>query len=168
MPCADDAQRRFLTDLYRREEKALYNIVYRWVWNEQDAVDIVQEAFLAFWRHRNRMEPGNEKPYLFRCALNLAANRCRRTKILRFIGLDKEPASAEKDPEAELLLSESRARVRSAFAKLSESHKKVLMLGHFSGLSHESIATTLGIAVGTVGSRLNRAQKKLKLILEDS
>ena len=66
-----DSWRRSIEALYMEEEKSLYNVVYRWVWNEQDAIDIVQESFLFLWKRRPEIDPDKYRPYLYRTGLIL-------------------------------------------------------------------------------------------------
>ena len=73
--------RRRLEDLYIRLEKPVYNVVYRWVWNREEAQDLVQEAFVRLWRMQDRVRLETVEPLVFRIALNLAANRRRAKKI---------------------------------------------------------------------------------------
>ena len=67
-------------ELYRALEKPLYNVVYRWLWDRMESQDVVQEAFLRCWRARDRIRAEGFKVFVFRTALNLAANRRRRKK----------------------------------------------------------------------------------------
>src|SRR5215510_13717808 len=74
--------------LYRELEKPLYNVVYRWLWDRMESQDVVQEAFLRCWRARDRIRAEGFKAFVFRTALNLAANRRRRKKLWRLVSFD--------------------------------------------------------------------------------
>ena len=74
--------------LYRELEKPLYNVVYRWLWDRMESQDVVQEAFLRCWRARGRIRPEGFNAFVYRTALNLASNRCRRKKLWRLVSLD--------------------------------------------------------------------------------
>jgi RNA polymerase sigma-70 factor (ECF subfamily) len=149
-----------LERLYRRLEKPLYNVVYRWVWNPEDAREIVQEAFVRLWRMRRRVEMKTVEPLVYRIALNLASTRRRAGKLWRWISLEavRERTDPRHEPDAEL----SRSRVRKAVHSLPEDLRRIVILCEFSDLSYAEIAGILSIPEGTVGSRRNRALKLLR------
>src|SRR4051812_20967438 len=86
-----------LEALFVRLEKPVFNVVYRWLWNAEDARDVTQEAFMKLWGARARVDLATVEPLLFRAALNLAATRLRSRKLWRFLTLEplRELASSE-------------------------------------------------------------------------
>jgi hypothetical protein len=64
-----------LEALYERLEKPVYNVVYRWVWNPEEARDIVQDTFVRLWRMRQRVEMATVEPLVYKIALNLARSK---------------------------------------------------------------------------------------------
>ena len=156
--------RRRLEDLYIRLEKPVYNVVYRWVWNREEAQDLVQEAFIRLWHMKHRIRMETVEPLIYRIALNLAANRRRAKKIRRWIALNSANHLPSGDRTgAEQLESEERDKaVRCAVDALPERLRCVILLSEFSGLTHEQIGHSLGIPPGTVGSRRNAAMKLLQ------
>jgi RNA polymerase sigma-70 factor (ECF subfamily) len=156
-----------LERLYARLEKPLYNVVYRWIWNPEEAQDIVQEAFLRLWRMGDRVEMGTVEPLVYRIALNLASSRARSRKIWRWVSLDavRGALSATRSAEEGMSADEELRRMRAAVEALPEELRQVVMLCEFSELSYAEIAEVLSIPAGTVGSRRNRALKNLRLML---
>lgn len=151
--------------LYVAEEKAVYNTVYRWVWHEQEAMDVVQEAFVRLWRARHKVEPTQAKAYVFRIALNLASNRLRTRKLWQWTGLGE--FFGQYNQEHEVLADERQRRIRAAVEDLPEKIRKVVVLVRFAEMSYQQIAELLGIPSGTVGSRYNRGLKLLEGALQD-
>jgi RNA polymerase sigma-70 factor (ECF subfamily) len=151
-----------LETLYARLEKRIYNVVYRWVWNEQEAMDVTQEAFLRLWKMRERIEPATVEPLAFRIAVNVAASRRRARKLRSFIGLG-ETLLADPGPGPEA--ASERARVRGAIEALPEKLRKVIVMTELSELSYEEVAAALSIPVGTVGSRRSAGLAALKRAL---
>lgn len=153
--------------LYTRLEKPVFNVVYRWVWNPEEARDVTQEAFLKLWDARARVRVDTVEPLVFQSALNLAANRLRARKVRRLFTLGRgaprlDDAVDEADPHATLEVQQRRAAVRRAVEALPEKLKAVVMLCEFSGLSTAQISEALGIPQGTVGSRRSLAMAALE------
>ncbi|MDP1829402.1 MAG: RNA polymerase sigma factor [Archangium sp.] len=150
--------------LYTRLEKPVFNVVYRWLWNTEEARDVTQEAFMKVWGARRRVVLETVEPLVFRSALNLAANRLRGRKLRRFFSL--ESAGHEVDPRANphasLEVQERRATVRKAIEALPEKLRSVVVLCELSGLSTQQIADTLHIPAGTVSSRRSLAMAALE------
>jgi RNA polymerase sigma-70 factor (ECF subfamily) len=153
----------WLEALYARLERPIYNVVYRWVWDREEARDLVQEAFFRLWNMRHRVHMETVEPLIYRIAVNLAANRRRAKKIRRWIALEAagEVASENHDEGTQLEIREREQAVRRAVDKLPERLRRIVLLCEFSGLTYEQIGNSLGIPSGTVGSRRNAALKLL-------
>lgn len=159
--------RALLEALFLRLERKLFNVVLRWVWNGEEARDLVQEAFLRLWKMRERVDVTTVEPLLFRIAVNLAANRRRANTLRRWVGLAAAGESPDPSPgaEAEGEARETHARVRAAVDALPERLRRVIALTELAGLSYAEVARTLEIPEGTVGSRRNAALKALEAAL---
>jgi RNA polymerase sigma-70 factor (ECF subfamily) len=168
MPHQDQLDEDALERLYRRLERPVYNVVYRWVWDASEAQEVVQEAFLRLWKMRARVRMETVEPLVYRIALNQASKRRRRRKVLRWVGLEVEPADEEgRAPLGELLSEERDQAVRAAVDALPEKYRAVVMLCEFSGMSYGEVAEALDIKVGTVGSRRHEALRRLREALDD-
>ena len=150
--------------LYLRLEKPVFNVVYRWLWNTEEARDVTQEAFMKVWDARRRVVLATAEPLVFRAALNLAANRLRARKLRRFFSLEsaEHEVDVQADPHASLELQQRRASVRKAIDTLPEKLRSVVVLCELSGLSTQQIADTLKIPAGTVSSRRSLAMAALE------
>lgn len=155
--------------LYLRLEKPVFNVVYRWLWNIEEARDVTQEAFLKVWDARKRVVLETVEPLVFRSALNLAANRLRGRKLRRFFSLESaaEEVDAQANPHAKLEVQQRRAGVRRAIEALPEKLRSVVVLCELSGLSTQQIADTLQIPPGTVSSRRSQAMTALEQSLSE-
>lgn len=145
--------------LYLQEERALFNTVYRWVWNDAEAADLVQEAFVRLWDRRARIDSLAARSYVYRTALNLAASRLRWQRLRQWTGLDG--LYGEASPEAALLSGERESAVRAAIEALPDKLRPVVLLVRFATMSYREIAEVLEIPEGTVGSRYNKAMALL-------
>jgi RNA polymerase sigma-70 factor (ECF subfamily) len=158
-----------LERLYRRLEKPMYNVVYRWLWNTDDAHDVVQEAFVRLWDARARVDAATAEPFVYRITLNLAASRLRRRKRWAWVPLESVRLVLQaSSPEDRAALEEDQARVRAAVGSLPEDLCNVVLLTEMTELTYEQIGAALGIPAGTVGSRRHRALEALRRKLETS
>ena len=153
-----------LEALYTRLEKPMYNVVYRWLWDTEEARDVVQEAFCRLWRARDRVDLATVEPFVYKIALNLASNRRRSRRLWRLVSWERAPAAATSYLGADdsLELKERRAAVQRALDKLPARQKRVVVLCELSGMTYDQVAATLGIPPGTVASRRHAALKKLR------
>lgn len=151
-----------LENLYLELEKPLFNVVFRYVWNREEAQDLVQESFVRLWKMRDRVEMPTVKPLVYKICLNLAASHLRRKKILSFVSLEKikeEPrAKGQHNPEQR----EEIQFLRKMINKLPLKLKETILLTEFSDMTYDEIGKSLGIPTGTVGSRRNKALKIIK------
>ena len=150
--------------LYLRLEKPVFNVVYRWLWNTEEARDVTQEAFMKLWDARRRVVLSTVEPLVFRSALNLAANRLRGRKLRRFFSLEtvEHEADAKLGPHALLELEQRRLSVRKAVEALPEKLRSVVVMCELSGLSTKQISEALQIPAGTVSSRRSLAMAALE------
>lgn len=153
-------QRSEFERLYVRLEKPLYNVVYRWVWNPDDAVEVVQEAFVRLWDGRGRVRSDSAQAFVYRIALNLASSH-RRKRERRSLHVLPEPAPPTP-PDESLAKHEDAARVRELLERLPHAQREVLVLCELGDLSYAEIAQILEIRPGTVGSRRNTALARLR------
>jgi RNA polymerase sigma-70 factor, ECF subfamily len=149
--------RTSLESLYKEMEKPLFNVVFRYLWNREDAQDLVQDTFVKLWKMRDRVDIYTVKPLVYRICLNLASSSLRRKKILTFLSLDKlskEPESKDNyNPEQK----EEIQLMKIILNQLPSKLKETVLLTEFSMMSYDEIGKSLGIPAGTVGSRRNRA-----------
>ena len=160
----DDAE---IERLYLRLEKPLFNVVYRWLWQAEEAHDLVQEAFVRLFRMRDRIEPATVEALVYRIALNLARNRRRARRLWRWVALEAAPDAPAPAPGADEALSaeERRRAVRAAVDALPEKLRAVVTLCEPAHMSYQEAAAVIEIPAGTVASRRNAAMKRLEAAL---
>jgi RNA polymerase sigma-70 factor (ECF subfamily) len=159
--------------LFARFYPELFGLVYRVLGDRMETEDTLQEAFLKLADASSlQVRPDEEVgAWLRRVGLNLAFNRVRSarrarerlqrvgrlehgTHDLQLVDANSAPGQVER--------AEQRAAVRRALAELPERQRECLLLRH-SGYSYAEIAATLGIAVGSVGVLLARAEDAFRL-----
>jgi RNA polymerase sigma-70 factor (ECF subfamily) len=146
-----------------------YNLA-RWLTrNDQDAEDVVQEAFLRAHRFFPSFRGGDPRACLLAIVRNacwswLRVNRPREVSV-GLDDVDEAPDSRATSAEEELVRRVDAERVRGALASLPAEFREVLVLREFEELSYRAIAEVSGIPIGTVMSRLARARARLQAAL---
>lgn len=137
-----------------------------------DAEDVGQETFIRFFKSLDHFRGDAElKTYLTRIAINLSLDALRKRKRNRFWFWSDEqdenrlPMELSIDTSNDIDVTERKEWVRRAISTLDEKHRAVVVLRMTQGYSTKETADILNIPVGTVLSRLSRAQDKLRLLL---
>jgi len=162
--------------LVRRHERRVFGVVVRMLGNREEAEDVAQEVFLNLHRngHRFRQE-ARFSTFVYRVAVNAALNRQRslRRRRARVEGLMQRQESGHdlpytpRGPEDAVLGSELRTRLQREILELVETLRAPLVLHDVEGLPYAEIARVLGVAEGTVKSRIHRARRALRRQLGD-
>lgn len=157
--------------LVDRYKNRLLNFVYRFVRDYDVAEDIVQETFLRVFRKRRDYKAiANFSTWIFTIAGNLAKSELRRRKRWRFLSIDatdeeertfdiQDPGMRPDRVTAVRMLNES---VQESIDRLQIKYREALILRDVEGMSYQQIAEIIGVPVGTVKSRVNRARLKLQ------
>jgi RNA polymerase sigma-70 factor (ECF subfamily) len=147
--------------------------------NDRDeALDVSQEVFLRVFRtiHRFRGQ-SSLRTWIYRIAVNQARNRHRfwrrrrradQVSLEDHVSLHGELVSTRQaTPERELAQKELGDRLQRALNNLPFDQRTAIVLREVDGLSYDEIAFSLGVAIGTVKSRLTRARQALRLELRE-
>ena len=155
-------------DVYRTHGRLVYAVAQRVLGDRGLAEEATQQTFLKAWRAAQSFEAGRDLgPWLASIARRAAIDIHRREALRTAVPLESvaeaDPAlrSADAPPEAVL----DSWSVKAAIAELPDDEQEIVRLQHFEGLTHEQIASRLGIAAGTVKSRSFRAHKRLASLL---
>lgn len=134
-----------------------------WLGDEQEAREVAQESLLKAWAARDRYDPSRPfYPWLRTIVRNTARDARARGRHRALPGLEPDRVgSTDRGPEQLAVVSDATGRLHAAMATLSEEHREILVLRHFEDLAYAEIADLLGVAQGTVMSRLYRARRAL-------
>jgi len=167
-------------ELVNRYQSLVINFCYKMLGNREDAEDIAQETFLRAFPAIGRFQPRAKfSTWLLTIAknltLNLIRNERRRLKRVDSTGSPDEPVpvvdlapSSNPGPDEVVLREERAGHLRLALRDLSDTHRTIIVLRDFEGMTYEEIAGIMGCRKGTVKSRLSRAREHLKEILLSS
>ena len=139
----------------------------------QEAYDAVQEVFIkALREHRFFNEEFQMKAWLFRVTSNLCYNivrdKRRRRQLLNLREEEARPTEPALTSSKKVQNDQSHDSMMIALNKLSENHRKILILRYYEDLSYNEIAAVLQVKLGTVMSRLSRARNRLAQVLGPS
>lgn len=162
--------------LAQRYQTRLFQLSYRMLGDSSEALDLTQEALIRGFTALPRFDPERPfGPWIQRIVVNLALTwRGKRgvpTISMDTVAFDDQPAidipaDAAANPEALALAGEQRIALQRAILSLPPAHRAVVVLRHYQELSYEEIAETLAIPLSDVKSRLFRARRQLRDILE--
>ncbi len=145
---------------------AAYNLAKWLLRNEQDAQDVVQEAFLRAFKSFSGFHGSNGRAWLLTIVRNTSYTLLKKNRVADLTtAFDEEiHASDDKSVSAATILerSEDAELIKEAMDELPAEFREILVLRHQEGLSYKEIADIAQIPPGTVMSRLARARAKLK------
>lgn len=167
---------RTLFERYHRRAYALAQGVVR---NPDDALDVVQDAFIKAHKYLDSFEGSSSfYTWLYRIVMNLAIDHLRKHRRQAPVELDETRIASEDDdpllprilggnPGRALVDKQIRARIDQALDELSDNHRAVLIMREFEGLSYEDMAQAMGCSKGTIMSRLFHARRNMQKRLLD-
>jgi RNA polymerase sigma-70 factor (ECF subfamily) len=158
--------------IFDRHASAALSLAQRICHRRPAAEDVVQEAFMALWRHGARYQRarGSVRSWLLSVVHNRAIDAVRRALVTERRSVD-DAELAERVPssaltEQEVLRRDDAARVRGALGALPPEQRRVIELAYFGGLTHYQIAEALELPAGTVKGRLRLGLQKMRVVLE--
>lgn len=152
-----------------------YATAYRLIGDADAASDATQEAFVrAYTSLRTFRGTSSFMTWLYRIVVNVSLDMLRRRsrapeRLVEDADPDRTIAMIDpsQDVQGHVERHERQAAVLRALQRLSHDHRTVLVLFDLNGLAYEEIAEVLGVPLGTVKSRLNRARLALREALRD-
>lgn len=144
----------------------MYNVGFRIVQNEEEAQDVLQEAFISAFRNLDGYRgDATFGSWLKRIVVNKALNAVSRRRF-EPIPENEDWDIAEPDNDVTYRGELSVDRVKKAISQLPEGYRAVLSLYLMEGYDHQEIAGIMGITESTSKSQLNRAKAKLRELLD--
>jgi RNA polymerase sigma-70 factor (ECF subfamily) len=180
---ARKGDREAFRQLFQKYHRRAYALAFGVVHNADDALDVVQEAFLKAHRHLHNFEgAAGFFTWLYRIVMNVAIDHLRKQGRVSTVNyddavahLEDAPAASEDlvprvsggNPHRELARQDLREKIDAALERLSPNHRAVLVMREIEGLSYEEMAQAMKCSKGTIMSRLFHARRYMqKHILE--
>ena len=171
--------------LVERYNKPLFNVIYQWIGDYDEAADLTQETFVSAYKAREQFR-GDAHVYtwLYRIAHNHCKNRFKQRDRARqaegpsldagvsaeggddMVAETREIADWSASPSRILEQKELRALVQRAVDSLASEYKIVLVLREMEGMSYNEIAEVTGLTMEAVKTRLNRARAMVRQRVE--
>lgn len=158
-----------LDELARSCRQQAYVFALQLLGNQDDALDVAQDAMVRFFRSLSRFDPARPvRPWLLRIVRNLVRDRGRRQRVRRTESLEPdegalrfEPRDESPDPESLAAKRQLQVLVWQCLQELPPDYREVLVMRDYQDLAYAEIAAALKIPKGTVMSRLHRARRQL-------
>ncbi len=167
--------RQAFNELVEKYQERVVNIAYGLLSNKEDAYDAAQETFIKVYRSINSFaEKSSFNTWIYRILSNVCKDmlrkRQRSVKVISIHGEDNDEKphdipDTNPTPEETVERNELHHQVWSALHELKTEYREIIVYFDMQGLSYEEVSVALGIPIGTVKSRLNRARCALKKIL---
>jgi RNA polymerase sigma-70 factor (ECF subfamily) len=179
---AQRGDRAAFKTLFERYNRRAYSLALGVVKNPDDALDVVQDAFIKAHRYLDKFEgQASFYTWLYRIVMNLAIDHLRKHQRQRPVDFDDHTVGEDDahagdellprilggNPGRALVDKEIRERIAAALAELSDNHRAVLVMRELDGLSYEEMAQAMGCSKGTIMSRLFHARKNMQARLAD-
>jgi RNA polymerase sigma-70 factor, ECF subfamily len=165
-------------EMVARHRDKIYARAYTMMRNEDEAVDLSQEAWVKGWQRLEQFQGESSfTTWMTRIVINLCLDHLRKKKRQRAESIEEmneESGGVERhmpvvtvNPTEGLERAELRVRIDRALSQLSEAHRTVLVLHEFEHMEYKLIAKTMNCSIGTVMSRLFYARRRMASLLQD-
>lgn len=150
--------------LVRRHQDRVFGFILRMLDARDEAMELTQDVFVKAWQALPGWRPeARFSTWLLQIARNAALDQLRRRRVVQFAPLDDgmDVADTGPGPEARYASRQRQALLENALQQIAAEHREILLLREVEDLSYAELAAVLGIAEGTVKSRLARARAAL-------
>jgi RNA polymerase sigma-70 factor (ECF subfamily) len=162
--CASGDERA-LREVFEAHEPLLRKLIYRNLGSREDAEELAATTFLRFWRSAHRYRGTSSlRSYLTRIALNLCHDAGRK----------RRPPEPREQPHGEHVITEHPStehpwtdRIRQGLLRLEREDRELLSLYYLEDWEYSEICAGLGITYDVLRTRLVRARKRLRAIVEE-
>jgi len=163
--------------LVQRHERPVFNVALRLLRDVGLAEDATQDTFIRAWQNIRTFQTGSVRSWLYKIATNRAYDMLRASarrpagsleaEIVEIEPIWTSGGQDEESPDAHALRRELSIYLERALTALPDDQRMVVLLVDVQGLDYHEVAEAMGIALGTVKSRLSRARAKIRQALAD-
>ncbi|MGQ9673593.1 MAG: RNA polymerase sigma factor [Candidatus Aminicenantales bacterium] len=154
-------------ELVRRNQEAIYRIIYRFTKNHNDTDDLAQETFLRAFRGLGQFKrKANFSTWVFRIAINLSLNFLKKRKKEKGMKTLEETMTSQAEgahcPDSTADFNELRRRLNEAIDGLPLPYRSTFIMVVLEGLNHRRVARILGCSENTISWRVHKARKMIQ------
>ena len=162
-------------ELVNRYRDKILNFIFNYIGDFEISEDIVQDTMVKLYQKKHYYkEIAKFSTWLYTIAKNLAntelrKKKQRKTTILSHISKEDKPydiPSEQPGTHQEIESEITRKNIRNAFVQLTDKFRTVILLRDIQELSYEDISSIVGVPIGTIKSRINRARLQLQIELK--
>jgi RNA polymerase sigma-70 factor, ECF subfamily len=163
-------------ELVKRYQKKLSIYLYHLVRNREETEDILQNVFIKVYDNLTKFNARKKfSSWIYRIAHNEAVNIIKRKNRKKFISWEDitikgdtlDLKAKEKSPLDNWIEKELKGEMQEALGMLPEQYREVLILRYFLGKSYDEISEIIRKPVNTVGTLINRAKKRMLVIIKE-
>jgi RNA polymerase sigma-70 factor (ECF subfamily) len=164
-----DRDRTAFAAVYDRLAPRVYGFLLSLLGNRPDADDVLQETFLQVWNQAGRFDPARAHPdgWVLMIARSRAGDQLRKRATAKVQGTPADEPADTTHPAAGLERADAAGRVSAALARIPPEQGELIRLAFYDGLTHEQIARTLGLPLGTVKTRIRLGMQRLRLLFTE-
>lgn len=156
------------SQMYEFYKDRIYNLCLRMSGNYQEAEDLTQDVFLKVYQKIGEYRFSSSfSSWIYQIATNLCIDKARRAQKITFVNLKETEQDVSDSMEELLYKKEMEVQLQKALTKLKPQYRIYIILRDKEGLTYSEIARILGVNLGTVKSKLNRARMQLAKELKD-
>jgi RNA polymerase sigma-70 factor (ECF subfamily) len=168
---AKEGHRHAFRELYERNREKIYYLAFRYVKNQQDAEDVMQETFIKAFKNIKGFKAAHQASFsswLYKIGVNCSIEVLRKNKRRRkemespLSHLPKEPEAGLASPEEATVVSQTISKIKSAIHDLSPKQQIIFHLRHTKHLAIGEIANYLNCSESSIKKQLVRGLTKLK------
>lgn len=155
--------------LVRTYQPYAFSLAMKFLCDELEASDIVQESFIRVWKHIDRYDPQKKfTTWLYKIVANLCVDRLRSLKRNRgiFLSRERDPMMEdlpdERDWEGVLSQEQVAAVIRTLSNRLTRTQKLVFTLRDLQDLNMEEVVEITGLSIGSIKTNLHYARKSIR------
>ncbi|RMA57053.1 RNA polymerase sigma factor [Ulvibacter antarcticus] len=148
--------------VYNNLNKEVWRFIYYKCGNQEQANDLVQEAFIKLWQNCSKTTPAKVKSYLYTITNNAFLNEIAHKKVVLKHVKGQTISVNSESPQFVLEEKEFKIKVENAIANLTEGQRTAFLLNRIEGKKYAEIAEMLSISVKAVEKRMSQALASLR------
>jgi RNA polymerase sigma-70 factor (ECF subfamily) len=150
-------EQKHYESIFNTHAETLRNFVYYKCGSQQQAEDIVQEAFIKLWKNCSKVIYTKAKSYLFTVANNMFLNEVAHEKVVLKYKQQTKSKVSNETPEFLLRQKEFQEKLQRTIANLPEGQREVFLLNRIDKKTYAEIAEIIGLSVKAVEKRMHKA-----------